>query len=166
MATVQRKPIPPEKRDAWYAARLKHGGYIDGKEQPDHYIWRSMLARCNNPNDRSFNHYGGRGIRVCARWKSYEHFLADMGPRPDKSLTLDRIDVNGDYEPSNCRWATLSVQQQNKTSTRRYTDGSFVGTLSECAALLGISKELAHWRWKIKHSFCEGKLWQELPKPL
>ena len=72
-----------------------------------------MRQRCNNPRATSYAHYGGRGIKVCERWSSYEAFLQDMGERP-AGLTLDREDVDGNYEPSNCRWATWQVQNTNK----------------------------------------------------
>lgn len=73
-----------------------------------------MIKRCTNPNDKDhWKDYGGRGITICERWRSFKDFLADMGERPD-GRTLDRIDVNGNYEPGNCRWATKSEQQRNK----------------------------------------------------
>jgi hypothetical protein len=72
-----------------------------------------MIQRCNNPKATNYKYYGGRGITVCDRWHSFINFLADMGERP-AGMTLDRIDVNGKYEPSNCRWTTSSEQQQNK----------------------------------------------------
>lgn len=82
--------------------------------------WRAMRARCNNPNDIGFHQYGGRGIKVCDRWASFELFLSDMGVRPEKH-TLDRKDTDGDYTPENCRWATHSTQCKNRRLVGRYT---------------------------------------------
>jgi hypothetical protein len=79
--------------------------------------WDSMKQRCMNPKSPDYHRYGARGIAVCERWiNSFDNFLLDMGLRPDKK-TLDRIDVNGNYEPSNCKWSTYSEQNKNQ---RRY----------------------------------------------
>lgn len=80
---------------------------------PTFRTWTMMIQRCTNPKQDNFRHYGGRGIRVCDRWLSFESFLEDMGIRPD-GKTLDRRDANGDYTPENCRWATKSEQMLNK----------------------------------------------------
>jgi hypothetical protein len=79
-----------------------------------------MLQRCGNKNNGAWEEYGGRGIKVCERWWKFENFYADMGP-PSEGLTLDRIDVNGDYEPMNCRWADWYVQAANRRNTRFVT---------------------------------------------
>lgn len=100
--------------------------------------WVSMKMRCQNPEDLTYERYGGRGILVCDRWQSFENFLADMGTPPTEKHTLDRIDVNGNYEPENCRWATPKQQARN---TRRNIFYDFFGqqmTAPEIAEKTGV----------------------------
>jgi hypothetical protein len=75
-----------------------------------------MLSRCSQPSNKAYRYYGGRGVKVCDRWRHFANFLADMGERPT-GLTIDRIDPHGDYEPGNCRWTTQAEQNRNQ---RRY----------------------------------------------
>jgi hypothetical protein len=96
----------------------KHGHRpANGKPSPTYYSWRRMNERCHNPKHKSYGYYGARGISVCSRWRnSFQHFLDDMGPRPE-GKTIDRIELDKNYEPGNCRWATAIEQNRHQ---RRY----------------------------------------------
>jgi len=114
-------------------ANRRHGHSNRGSRL--YQTWFTMRARCNNPKHTYFENYGGRGIKVCERWEIFENFLADMAPRPN-GRTLDRIDPDGDYEPSNCRWATARQQRHNQSkkftgiTKRRRTAGNSNGCLA------------------------------------
>lgn len=93
---------------------LTHGATVDGKETSEHISWRAMTDRCRNKSHVAWKYYGGRGITVCERWYQYENFLADMGSKPTPKHSIDRIDPDGNYEPGNCRWATVLEQRHNR----------------------------------------------------
>jgi hypothetical protein len=98
-----------------------------------------MKARCGNEKGSEFHNYGGRGITVCPRWlHSFENFAADMVAEFSEDLELDRVDVNGNYEPGNCRWATRKVQQRNKRDNHFVTIGAKTQTVQDWAEQLGI----------------------------
>jgi hypothetical protein len=97
---------------------ITHGNAKVGRHTREYRIWQSMLNRCRRPQDISYKYYGGRGIRVCERWASFEDFLADMGPIP-APLSIDRVDNDGHYEPGNCRLATPKEQASNKRKPQR-----------------------------------------------
>jgi len=88
-------------------------------------VWSGMKTRCLNKKSTNYSSYGGRGITICERWNSFTNFLEDMGERPE-GMTLDRIDVNGNYEPSNCRWASKEQQAQNKRKLKMVNADSFL----------------------------------------
>lgn len=102
------------KRSCGCLAGVKHRG----SKMPEYNVWKAMHSRCYRENNPEFPNYGHRGITVCDRWlRRFDLFLADMGPRPSSEHSLDRINVNGNYEPSNCRWATIKEQNVNRRQT-------------------------------------------------
>lgn len=96
------------------AARRSHGEAGRATRSSEYRTWGGMVQRCTNPNNSRYSSYGGRGITVCDRWRTFENFLEDMGRRPSPDHSIDRIDNDGSYEPGNVRWATKSQQQINR----------------------------------------------------
>lgn len=143
---------------------LKHGHTQQGgKISPTYSSWRAMLARCENPKHPEYPHYGAQGIEVCARWQTFQNFVADMGERP-AGTSLDRFPKrDGGYEPGNCRWATPTEQQRNRDSVKLSLDlaNEIMGRLEHgekeqsVATRLGISRSTAGL---VKRS----KIWREI----
>jgi hypothetical protein len=103
--------------------------------------WARMKSRCNNRNVKDFKNYGGRGIQICQSWnESFENFYADMGDPPSPEHSLDRIDVNGNYEPGNCRWATFLEQANNKRDSYLITINGRTQSLPDWCRELGLRK--------------------------
>lgn len=110
---------------------------------PEHQAWKSMNQRCSNPRRKQYPDYGGRGIRVCARWRSsFLAFLGDMGPRPGPGYSLERRNNALGYEPGNCYWATRGEQNLNRRSARRISVDGLTLSIAEWARRSGISKSL------------------------
>lgn len=122
-------------RDVMRERSTVHGWY----GTPEYKAWCSMKGRCSNPGVEQYKNYGARGISVCDRWDVFENFITDMGERPSAKHSLDRIDNNGNYEPSNCRWATQSVQSNNKRTNRRITFDGRTLNLKQWCELLGVN---------------------------
>ena len=111
---------------------------------PGHTSWKNMKSRCDNPNDKDFPRYGGRGITYCDRWKDFSNFLEDMGAKPEK-MQIDRIDNDGNYEPSNCRWVDGSTNSNNRRSNVLITHNEETLTMAQWAKKIGIGpKTLRH----------------------
>ena len=131
------KYVPHKSCGCWHkelsksaSTKHSHGSRTD----KTYKTWVEMKLRCENPNNHAFSYYGGRGIKVCDRWKGeygFENFLADMGEKPGNEYSIDRIDVNGDYSPENCRWATYKEQCNNRRSNIYITYNGKTQTLKQ-----------------------------------
>lgn len=122
------------------------------KRNPLYAIWSEMIARCNNPDHRVYQRYGGRGIRVCRRWQGrngYRNFCNDMGERPSNAHSLERNRNNAGYTPSNCVWATRNKQNRNRRNTRMLTYNGIAKPAMEWAEEHGVSRGLLYNRLKL-----------------
>ncbi len=133
--------------------------------------WEKMLRRCKDPKFDSFPWYGGRGIKVCERWQRFEDFFSDMGEKPSREYTLDRINNDGNYEPGNCRWATRIEQGSNKRNSRFLTLNGVTKSLPEWARSVGMDRELLRYRlgqgWSVRRAIEQptdrrlGRAWRK-----
>lgn len=116
---------------------------------PEHKSWSGMIHRCNNKSHKNYDRYGGRGIAVCERWlgpSGFENFYADMGPKPTRLHSIDRINNDGNYEPGNCRWATMREQQGNKRNNIMLTIGGETMNVADWARKLNLPpKRIYQW---------------------
>lgn len=120
------------------ASKTKHGHYTGDKASKTYSSWSAMKGRCLNPEDKDYSHYGGRGITIHEPWiNSFETFLADMGECPP-NLTLDRISVNGNYTPGNCRWTDMTTQNRNKRKSLLITYRGETKHLKEWCEILNL----------------------------
>lgn len=118
----------------------KNRNTTHGKSKSRTYkIWCGIMTRCTNQNASDFKHYGGRGISICARWFTFENFLADMGECPS-GLSIDRIDVNGNYDPSNCRWVDMKIQARNTRKNRLLTHNNQTRCVAEWAEIYSVDR--------------------------
>jgi hypothetical protein len=122
----------------------KHG--MAHRTNVEYKAWCQMRTRCMNRNGKNWADYGGRGIEVCERWNDFTAFYADMGPRPSPKHSLDRLDVNGNYEPGNCRWATVKEQRRNIRTNRLLTHHGKTMTVAAWADELGVRKGILYTR--------------------
>ena len=133
LKTGNHKSCGCQKREKTIARLTKHG--LHGT--PTYEIWKGIRSRCLCANDTSYKRYGGRGISVCKRWNSFKHFLTDMGERPSGKW-IGRIDNDGNYEPSNCRWETIEQQQNNRRNNHVITFRGQSKTIAQWSRSIGI----------------------------
>lgn len=134
------------KREQLSARNTKHG--LSRTEAKTYRSWKDMRSRCYNTNSGDYPNYGGRGVAVCDQWGEFSVFFEDMGRRPE-GMTIDRIDVDLDYEPSNCRWADAEVQANNKRDSVKLTISGETKTLSQWCRVFGVERSKAAYRHKM-----------------
>lgn len=135
----------------WLRERLIiHGQTKEGNISSVYGIWVSMKQRCNNPKDKGFKNYGGRGIKVCKRWGKFANFFSDMGEKP-KNLSIERIDNSKGYSPDNCKWATRTAQARNSRQNHTIEYQGKTMCISEWAEELGVNCSTLRGRLK-RHS--------------
>lgn len=113
--------------------------HINRKEIPEYHTWKNMRARCNAPCNQGSRFYQSKGITVCERWDNFENFYADMGKKPTTAHSIDRINNDGNYEPSNCRWANHTQQANNKSNNKLLNYEGAVWTIPDLARHLKVS---------------------------
>jgi hypothetical protein len=144
----------------WLTVRNKLRATHNASKTPEFKTWVAMRHRCEYPRNKMYQDYGGRGIRVCDRWQSFDAFLADMGPRPSPEHSLDRIDNDGNYEPENCRWTTSLVQANNKRNNIRVTFNGETRTVGEWGQRIGVAGDTIKKRiragWPLEEALTRG----------
>lgn len=130
---------------------------------PEYQSWSAMKKRCQNPNDQAYHHYGGRGISVCDKWQTFEGFYEDMGNRPTSDHSLDRVDNDGDYDPSNVRWATTQEQSWNRRTCTMIAFAGMSRSVSEWCHLLGVNYGRTLNRLRRGTSFVDAVTYRKLP---
>lgn len=133
-------------------------------ESPFYRIWANMKARCNYSNSKSYKHYGGRGIKVCKRWDKFSNFYEDMFSNYQNGLSLDRIDVNGDYTPKNCRWATKEEQMNNMNTNVIIEINNKKQTLSQWIKEVGLKSSTVRQRYYVYGWSAERSLFTPIRK--
>lgn len=139
----------------------------NGSFTKEYKCWSAIKGRCLNPDNEWYHIYGGRGIKICDRWigeHGFENFLADMGESPTPKHSLDRIDVNGNYEPSNCRWATWEEQANNKRNNIYIEHNGTTHTLCEWCKIFNVDTKRARKRYHRGLSFEKIFQKESLPK--
>jgi len=129
---------------------FRHGATRGRRATPEYKAWCHIIDRCTNQKYPEFKYYGGRGITICERWRlDFMSFLVDVGSRPSKAHSIDRIDNNAGYFPGNCRWATKSEQTKNRRVTKFIEHNGLTLCLTDWARRIGIGESLLSWRLRM-----------------
>jgi hypothetical protein len=164
---IDLKKVPPQRYCTNACPMVPHPGNnrthgMSGTKI--YWVWSAMLERCRNPLVKNYHNYGGRGIKVCDRWYSFEKFYEDMGDTYQEGLTIDRLDVDRDYEPSNCAWVPDVVNKRNRRNTFKYRLEDVPDDYLEQAEAAGIKHPTlmyrlrTGWSWKEAISTKDGRL--------
>jgi len=159
------------KRERTAEARTVHGMNRRGERHPVYGVWAAILTRCENPNHKQYKDYGGRGIKVCDEWHDAQVFIDwALANNWRKSLTLDRVNNDGNYEPSNCHWVTRKENNRNKRSNRLITFDGKTQTMAEWAEELNISyhalkHRISRYHWPIERALTESIRGRTYPPP-
>lgn len=134
-----------------------HGHEQNGKKTPTYVSWEKMMSRCYREKDVGYKYYGAKNIKVCEKWHTFEGFLSDMGERPSRLHSIDRIDCEGNYEPSNCKWSTRKEQANNTRRSKYYEYEGKKRTIAELADIARIKYDTMYYRlekykWSVEKS--------------
>ena len=152
------------------ASRFGKANKKHGKAKSCEYnIWCTMKARCDNPNHWEYNAYGGAGIKYCETWKNFEGFYEDMGDRPSKEYSIDRIDNSKGYYKENCKWSTAKEQARNRKSSRLITFRGYTATVAEWSERTGLSRNVIesridHYGFSIEDALITPKMKNQFTK--
>lgn len=151
-----------ERKKAFISKKATHGHVINNKKTSEYSAWISVKHRCYKEKNCRYKYYGAKGVKMCDRWlNSFENFIADMGFKPSPLHSLDRFpNKEGNYEPGNCRWATIEQQARNKSNTHNITYKGKTLCLTDWAKELGISKgclegRISVMKWSVERAFTE-----------
>ena len=142
-----------------------HGHSKNKKQSPEYHTWCNMKERCNNPDNIAYINYGGRGIKVCKRWFKFENFLKDMGLKPSKLHSIERINNDKDYTPSNCKWDIRHNQSRNNRRNRWFEYNGKKMVLSDWATYFGVQPPAIYSHFKGGKSFEQVYKFYENKKP-
>ena len=141
---------------------------IPNYKLPEYEAWTSMKKRCLGKWHHNYKNYGGRGITICDRWLySFENFLKDVGKRPTSKHSLDRINNDGNYEPSNCRWATNYIQLNNRRNVHKFLYKGEYRTISELSSFTNICRRTLHarlitYKWPLEKALKQELLYENI----